>query len=43
MLHTMDTLRERLGEVLDDVRAVAVPVDLQGRAEHYWVLTGHAR
>lgn len=38
-----EPLRERLGEVLDDVRAVAVPVDLQGRAEHYWVLTGHAR
>ncbi|KQO40073.1 hypothetical protein ASF05_14995 [Aeromicrobium sp. Leaf245] len=38
-----EPLRERLAEVLDDVRAVAVPVDLQGRAEHYWVLTGHAR
>ena len=38
-----EPLRERLGEVLDDVHAVAVPVDLQGRAEHYWVLTGHAR
>lgn len=36
-------LRERLGALLDDVRALPVPVDLQGRAEHYWVLSGHAR
>ncbi|MCX6407179.1 MAG: hypothetical protein NTV28_09695 [Propionibacteriales bacterium] len=36
-------LRARLSALLDDVRAVAVPVDLQGRSEHYWVLTGRAR
>jgi spermidine synthase len=36
-------LRARLAALLDDVRAVAVPVDLQGRSEHYWVLTGRAR
>ncbi|MEH3033502.1 MAG: hypothetical protein PGN07_05560 [Aeromicrobium erythreum] len=36
-------LRERLTTVLDDVRAVPVPVRLQGRDEHYWVLTGRVR
>ncbi|MDR6116909.1 spermidine synthase [Aeromicrobium sp. SORGH_AS981] len=36
-------LRARLAGLLDDVGAVAVPVDLQGRSEHYWVLTGRAR
>lgn len=36
-------LRARLAALLDDVGAVAVPVDLQGRSEHYWVLTGRAR
>lgn len=36
-------LRERLARLLDDVAAVPVPVDLQGRQEHYWVLSGHAR
>jgi spermidine synthase len=38
-----ELLRGRLADLLDDVRAVPVPVDLQGRQEHYWVLTGHAR
>lgn len=36
-------LRAAMADVLDDVRAIAVPVDLQGRDEHYWILTGHAR
>ncbi|MCO7238945.1 methyltransferase domain-containing protein [Aeromicrobium sp. CnD17-E] len=36
-------LRARLAGLLDDVGAVAVPVDLQGRSEDYWVLTGRAR
>ncbi|WP_370188158.1 hypothetical protein [Aeromicrobium sp.] len=36
-------LRARLAALLDDVGAVAVPVDLQGRSEHYWVLTGRVR
>lgn len=33
-------LREVLGEHLRDVAAEAVPVRLQGRDEHYWVITG---
>ncbi len=36
-------LRARLAALLDDVGAVAVHVDLQGRSEHYWVLTGRVR
>lgn len=35
-----EPLRHTMAEVLLDVRAVAVPVVLQGRGERYWVLTG---
>lgn len=36
-------LRTALAAALDDVEAVPVPVRLQGRDEHYWVLAGRAR
>jgi spermidine synthase len=36
-------LRTAMAALLDDVAAEAVPVTLQGRDEHYWVLTGRAR
>ena len=36
-------LRAAMGGLLVDVDADAVPVTLQGREEHYWVLTGHKR
>ncbi len=35
-----DDLRAALDAVFEQVTTTAVPVDLQGRAEHYWVLTG---
>lgn len=38
-----ESLRHAMTDLLDDVEAVAVPVDLQGRDERYWVLTGHVR
>ena len=37
-----ESLREAMAEHLADVRAEAVPVTLQGRAEHYWILSGAA-
>jgi spermidine synthase len=35
-----EPLRRAMAEHLVDVRAVAVPVELQGRPEHYWVVSG---
>jgi spermidine synthase len=36
-------LRQALGDLLTDVRAEAVPVKLQDRDEHYWIVSGTRR
>ncbi|MEV7395599.1 hypothetical protein [Aeromicrobium sp. NPDC092404] len=38
-----EDLVARLSAVLSDVREEAVPVTLQGRAEHYWIVSGTRR
>jgi spermidine synthase len=38
-----EALRAAMAEHLADVRATAVPVTLQGRQEHYWLVSGARR